>query len=196
MEEQSNKAKPKRKRKSAKVINILAHGPSSKDIDFSLFEGLTTMVVNHHFIDVKPDYFCSWDIHHLDKPIDAKGIFIWPITQRVDFNAKLFTKGVEVYKNNLGDKFLLDNPEQVPNINLGGVLAISAAIRLGYKVIYLFGFDGGPEAKYARYNDKYRLFSYIKGITILNVNLDSAIDAFPVIALEDWQARVGKLQKI
>jgi len=82
--------------------------------------------------------------------------------------------------------------------NLSGFTALAVAFYLGAEEVYLFGFDGGYKNQSnfdmdnknitsKNYEQKNYLYDMFKGYNIVNVGMNSKINAFPKIELKGFK---------
>lgn len=179
-------------------ISIVGRGNSLKGFDFSEIKG-DIMCVNTALKDVpEAKYVVFWDDIMYDQivfiPSKAKRITtgVYPNANRGD---------IPMWHDN--EKKFKNCPEgNIPNINLSGVMAVAAAINLGYKNIYLFGFDGkrsnnsdhyngidgrGVDGVYEKFNDDYAQFNEFANIQNVQMNgIDSEIRHIKKITYEQY----------
>lgn len=174
------------------VVSIVGGGPSLKDFDFGRLQR-PVIGVNDAGIRIPCDAMVALDKRLIRLYQKEIGQLDYPlITNRIR----------EGYSDNVVvatcDKTIpLDLT--VRQSMFSGLFAMLVALTLGARKLFLFGFDGGfskGDAQnwypshtegmlswhYEMQNERYNAF---EGYDIINVGVDSKIDAFPKISLEE-----------
>lgn len=143
-----------------KEVYIIGGGPSLKDFDFSTLAGKDTIAVNAAAFDVPaPNYFITVDFSFLSKinvaslrKINCKKIFVADFSKGslVDVNGQItdivfnIDYDLDVFDTIIKAKrckgFGYSSEDFRTGLN-SGYCALQLAIILGYKEIYLLGFD-------------------------------------------------------
>lgn len=176
---------------TGRVVTILAGGPSLEGFNFACVES-PVIAVNNAALFAKSNMLVSLDKDwHMknNRFLDSYEGFLVTDRETHRKEAHVITYTGRAYKPDSLDWHM-------KNINLSGYVALAVALHLGASKVFLLGFDGGfngeasnyyPNSKnvndhtYSNNNDHFNLF---RG-DIVNVGLDSRIDAFRKVPLNE-----------
>jgi hypothetical protein len=189
-------------KKKLKSCNIIATGESLNGFDLRLIDKCRkdNICINNSFKHVLCDHLVYWDENFYPRAA-------WHDRYHYSLakNVNKYRRYIQLRQTN--EQRLSFEQGKVCNINLSGFMAINVAVHLGYKRIYLFGYDGGcrdnvhfykdntskeSASSYKDYNHLYHTFRQqadengIEIINVINPLMSSFIDAFETIAFEDY----------
>lgn len=140
---------------------ILFGGTSLKDVDLSAIKNKTTFCVNHfykteEFDVVNPNYYCATDSHIFSK--ENKENYIKDIVEKTKGSAKCIFSQKAIPLNIQDDHVYISYSKHKPtknyirsdlasiSSNFGSIsmFTINCAIYMGFKEIYLLGYDFPP----------------------------------------------------
>jgi hypothetical protein len=178
---------------SSGVVFIIGGGPSLVDFNFSRLNGRDTIAVNKAILDVpNPKYFVTVDYTFIKKcgkdviaassaikffVVDKSHEFIKKFGDNyVDTRYGLVYEDLDVFDHVIEahkqDGFGYDFGDFRTGLN-SGYCAVQLAIALGYKTIYLFGFDLSSSGNKTHYHEGYGLSA-----KSFNGHLDVYLDKF------------------
>jgi len=187
---------------TGKTVTIVGSGPSLRGFDFSCLQH-PIIGVNH-----------SPKFHEADMLVAIDGEFHKREKEFLDS-----FKGLKVtYNDTIREDFIkvdLEVDYDIDNLNLdwhilkanlSGYFALAIALELGAGKVYLIGFDGGYEGDNPNfhefayrgpgmnyYDPVNRHYNFFTGHKIINVGLDSKIDAFKKVPLNTDFYELGKV---
>lgn len=186
-----------------KQLAIIGKGSSiTEHLDFIDGIQLEKMVINDMIFRIKGKYCIFWDFPNWIKLQGANKIDAFGITIREHFTDEIVKhfNGFKVYIHK--DKQINYQEQMVPSFNLSGIFALSVAALMGYDMVYLLGLDGGNQngkrysysqttildgqARYDVFNKYYKQLN-LNGMDVVNVGLDSKIDAFTKIDFKEFR---------
>lgn len=197
---------------NTKDVYIVAGGPSLKEFDFDQLRGKDVIAINNAAFEcpfARYVYFCNKDwfdkwrwqlLHHKAKiiqgsdPAETDNVVYEPWVERWAFT-KATGLALEPFTLSTG-------------IN-SGYAAINLAVQLGYKRIYLLGYDmkwkdgashfhhdhdwTAPESKYAEFIARFdTMLDDLKrlNVQVINCTPDSALKCFPLAVIENDETGV------
>lgn len=172
---------------SRQCVYIVGGGPSLKGFNFNLLQGKHTIAVNSAIIDVpNPTYFLTADTSYAKKAI--KQNFWGKITNRVLVTSPTHPNFARV-KDYLMEYDIVLKFHQLYDIGFdwksfgtgrnSGFCAMQFALLLGYKIIYLLGFDLVIQGSDHHYHNRHSttqhaldsfLPNFIKGLQNIKLN--------------------------
>lgn len=182
-------------------VYIVAGGPSLKNFDWSLLEGKEVIAVNRAF-EVLPNaqtiYFSDlrfWHWHHSEL-LSHSG-------QKYTCAKRVEHASVEKFRFT-GMRGMDVNYGGLRSGNNSGYAAINLAYHLGYKTVYLLGFDMKFSGDDSHWHNGYparsqeRIYSKMidcfdtlvgplkeVGVVVYNINQDSRIKCFPMMTIKE-----------